>query len=148
MKNKSDGGNCSRCGKEITDNNFGDSITAEEVIVCDSCAEKHKLSIIAELNKFRQSKEYNDRLALKEKILWGSESLGHIYDNGTGTIRESISDYDNLNIFELQLYVIEIELLCVEDLLRDNDSGLPTINNPKLNKLRKMLKKCVEKPIT
>src|SRR4030042_5568310 len=102
IKNKSEWGNCSICGKEITDNNFGDCIEAEEVYVCDSCAEKHKLFIIIELNKFRQSKDFNEVFALKKKILWVSESLGNIFDNADKSIQESVPDYDNYNVFELQ----------------------------------------------
>jgi len=43
MKNKSEWGSCARCVVEITDNNFGDCIEAEEIIVCDSCAEQHNI---------------------------------------------------------------------------------------------------------
>ena len=139
MKNKTECGNCSRCGKEITDNNFGGCIEAEEVYVCDSCAEKHRLSIIAELNKFRQSKEFNDRLALKKKILWASESLGNIFDNATGTIIENVFDYDNCNVFELQSDLLNIELDCVNNNLAEGELGIPTKNNPKLQALRKDL---------
>jgi ribosome-binding protein aMBF1 (putative translation factor) len=67
MKNKSEWGNCSRCGKEITDKNFGDCIEAEEVYVCDSCAEKHISAIINNLEAFRKSKEYNSVLELRKK---------------------------------------------------------------------------------
>jgi len=139
MKNKSEWGNCSRCGKEITDDTFGDCIEAEEVYVCDSCAEKHRLSIIAELNKFRQSKEFNDRLALRNKILWASESLGNIFDNATGTIIESVSDYDNCNVFELQSDLLNIELDCVNNNLAEGELGIPTKDNPELQALRKNL---------
>ena len=123
----------------MTEKNFGDSITAEEVYVCDDCARKHKHSIINELEKFRKSKEYNDRLELKKKILWASESLGNYFDNATGTIIESVSDYDNCNVFELQSDLLNIELDCVNSNLAEGEFGFPTKNNPELQNLRKDL---------
>jgi len=139
MKNKSEWGNCSRCGKEITDKNFGDCIEAEEILVCDSCADKHRLSIIAELNKFRQSKGFSDRLALKQKILWASESMGNIFDNGDKSCMESVTDYDNYNVFELQVTLLDIlqtELECF--LMKEDLEGLDKMikNNPEIEKLR------------
>jgi len=140
MKNKSEWGNCSRCGKEITDDTLGDMIEAEEILVCDSCAEKHRLSIIAELNKFRQSKDFSDRLALKQKILWASERLGDLFDNATGTIIESVSDYDNYNVFELQVTLLdilqtELENYIFPDILEeDYDKAIK--RNPEIEKLR------------
>jgi DNA-directed RNA polymerase subunit RPC12/RpoP len=129
-------GNCSRCGKEITDNTIGDMIEAEEVLVCDSCADKHRLYLITELDKFRQSKEFNDILALRKKLLWASEKLGNCWDNATGTIIESVSDYNNLNVFELQSDLLNIELDCVNNNLAEGELGLPTKDNPKLKDLQ------------
>jgi DNA-directed RNA polymerase subunit RPC12/RpoP len=139
IKKITEWGNCSRCRKKITDNTIGDIIEAEEVIVCDSCAKKHRLYIIAEINKFRQSKEFNDRLALRNKILWASESLGNYFDNATGTIIESVSDYDNCNVFELQSDLLNIELDCVNNNLAEGELGIPTKDNPELQALRKDL---------
>jgi hypothetical protein len=110
MKNKSEWGNCSRCGKEITDKNFGGEIEAEELLVCNDCERQHKKNIIAELNKFRQSKDFSDRLALKQKILWTSESLGHYFDNATGTIRESVIDQR-----DAAWYLLRFELNLTEE---------------------------------
>ena len=140
IKNKSEWGNCSRCGKEITDNNFGGCIEAEEIYVCDSCADKHRLHIIAELDKFRQSKGFSDRLALKQKILWTSESLGNIFDNGDGSCMESVSDYDNYNVFELQVTLLDILQTTLENYIfpdgleEDYDKAIK--RNPDMERLR------------
>jgi len=141
IKNKTEWGNCPRCWKEITENNFGDCIEAEETLVCDSCAEKHNLFIIGELNKFRQSKKFNDRLALINKILWASEEKGYWYDAGDKSYIENVSDYESKNVFELQLYIIEIELLSVKELLAEGDFGFPTKDIPELQALIKELLK-------
>jgi len=140
MKNKTEWGNCSRCGKEITDNNFGDSIEAEEVLVCDSCAEKHRLHIITELNNFRQGKEFNDKLALRKKILWSSEQLGNWFDAGDKSYIESVSDYDNYNLFELQVTLLDTLQTLLENYIYPNgleeDLDEAIKRNPEMEKLR------------
>lgn len=130
---------CSRCKKVITNNNFGDSIEAEEVLVCNGCADEHKQYIITELDKFRHSKEFDDKLALRNKILWASEQLGNCFDNADKSVQESVSDYMYKNVFDLQLYIIELELICVEGLLSEGEFGLPIKDNPELQTLRKEL---------
>ena len=106
---------CKRCNEELTDNNFGDCIEAEEIIVCDSCARKHKHYIIGELNKFRESKEFNELLALRRKILWASESLGNMFDAGDKSYIESVSDYNNYNVFDLQIDLLDILQSTLQD---------------------------------
>lgn len=140
MKNKSEWGNCSRCGKEITDKNFGGEIEAEELLVCNDCERQHKKNIIVELNKFRQSKDFSDRLALKQKILWTSESLGNIFDNADKSIQESVADYDNYNVFELQVTLLDIlqteleNYICPDILEEDIEEAIK--RNPDMEKLR------------
>lgn len=145
MKNKYDWGSCSRCKKEITEDNFGDCIEGEEVIICDSCARKHSLYIIKELEKFRQSKEFEDVIALRKKVLWASESLGNLFDNATGTIKESVSDYDNYNVFELQSFLLGILETEIENYILpnglDDDIDECIKKNPGLNKLRLDIRK-------
>lgn len=133
-------GNCSRCGKEITDNTIGDIIEAEEVLVCDSCAEKHRLFIITELKKFRQGKEFNDKLALRKKILWSSEQLGNWFDAGDKSYIESVSDYDNYNLFELQVTLLDTLQTLLENYIHPNglkeDLDEAIKRNPDMEKLR------------
>src|SRR3989344_2579607 len=119
MKTKYEWGNCSRCGKEITDNNFGDRITGEEVLVCDSCAEKHRIKVIKELERFRKSKDYNNILSLRKKMLWISEQMGNWGDNADKSCMESITDYDDWDIKELQTSILDNEITLVEELLPD-----------------------------
>lgn len=133
-------GNCSRCGKEINNNTIGDIIEAEEVLVCDSCAEKHRLYIITELNKFRQSKEFNDKLALRKKILWSSEQLRNWFDAGDKSYIESVSDYDNYNLFELQVTLLDTLQTLLENYIYPNgleeDLDEAIKRNPDMEKLR------------
>lgn len=133
--NRIDWGRCAMCKARITDNNLGDCIEAEEVLVCSSCSIKHLNSIIAELEAFRKKKEFNQVFELRKKILWVSEKMGHWFDNGDKSIQESVSDYDNYNVFELQLWLIDNEITIVDNLIEDED-GLPTNKYPKLNRLR------------
>ena len=144
MKNKSEWGNCSRCGKEITDDNFGDCIEAEEVYVCDSCAEKHIASVINKLEAFRKSKEYNSVLELRKKMLWISEKMGNWEDNGDKTSMESVTDYDDWEIKELQTSIIEIEInllqnLLYGDILEGNEKEFSETDKQR-ERLRKKLK--------
>lgn len=136
MENKSEWDKCSKCGKEITDNNFGDIIEVEKVLVCDSCSRKHRLYIITELNKFRQSKEFNDKLALRKKILWTSEQLGNWFDNATGTEQESVSDYNNFNLFELQVFLLDIFQTLLEKYIFPDLEIDYSKKYPELEKLR------------
>jgi DNA-directed RNA polymerase subunit RPC12/RpoP len=133
-------GNCSRCGKEITDNIIGEIIEAEEVPVCDRCAEKHRLYIISELNKFRQGKEFNDKLPLRKKILWSSEQLGNWFDAGDKSYIERVFDYDNYNLFELQVTLLDTLQTLLENYIYPNgleeDLDEAIIRNPDMEKLR------------
>lgn len=138
--NKSEWGNCSRCGKEITDDNFGDEIEAEELLVCDSCAEKHNLFMITELNKFRQSKEFENKLALRKKILWANEEQGNQMDAGDKSYIESVYDYDKYNLFELQVYILDMLQTILENYISpeglEEDIEEAIKRNPDMEKLR------------
>lgn len=140
MINKSEWGYCSKCGIEITNNNIGDMIEAEEKLVCVRCAEKHIRDIIRELELFRKSKEFKQELALRKKILWTSEQMGNWFDNADKSIQESVTDYDNLNLFELQFYIIESELRLVESFALDNEDYEFRLN-PDMKVLREELLK-------
>jgi len=130
---------CSRCGKEITNDNLGYIIGDEEIIVCDSCADKHRLYVIRELNKFRKEQGFNDKIALRKKILWSSQEMGNCFDAGDKSYIENVYDYDNDNVFELQSDLLNIELDCVNTNLAEGGLGLPTKDNPELQELRKEL---------
>jgi len=135
---KMDWGNCVKCGIKITDKNFGDCIGIEENIVCADCSEKHLNYMIEELETFRKGKGFNGILDLRKKILWVSEQMGNWMNNATGTIVEGVTDYNEYNIFELQLWLLDNEITIVENLLKDDD-GFLTRHNPKMEALRKEL---------
>jgi len=140
MKEKTEFSNCVKCDIEITDNNLGNLYEIEEKIYCDNCAKDYEIELIKELEKFRNSEKFKDILALRKMILRISENLGNIFDNATGTIQQSVSDYNNYTMFELQIFLIDIEFDIINSLLKD-DLGIPNINNPKLNKLKQTILK-------
>jgi len=129
---------CGKCGVEINGNNLGDIIEAEEVLVCDSCSKKHRLYMIAELNGFRLSKEFNNnRIALRKKILWTSDKMGRWFDAGDKSYIESVSDYYDFNLFELQSDILE-SLVCIletfiyPDLEEDYSNKYPELERLRL----------------
>jgi DNA-directed RNA polymerase subunit RPC12/RpoP len=145
IKKITEWGNCSRCRKKITDNTIGDIIEAEEVIVCDSCAKKHRLYIIAEINKFRQSKDFNNIIALRKKLLWLSEQMGNWHDAGDKFYYiESVYEYNKYNIYELQFYLIS-DTLCIIDTFFLESENYDRKIKPKLKNLREELRKEYDK---
>lgn len=118
MSNKIDFGLCGKCNKHII--RLGGSIEADEKLVCSECYKDHLVKVVAEVEAFRKSKCFDDVLELKNKILWLSETMGHLFDNADKSSQESVSDYDGMNQFKLQLYIIDIELNIVErELIED-----------------------------
>jgi protein-arginine kinase activator protein McsA len=141
MRNKSEWGNCKRCGKKITDNNLGDVIEAEEIMVCDSCAEKHSLSIIAELDKFRHSKDFNNWIKTRNKLLWVSEQMGNWFDNADKSCMESVSDYDRDSLQTLQSILLDNLCTITENYIfpkgiLEEDYNKAIKRNPDMEKLR------------
>lgn len=111
-------GLCGKCNKPIKE--LGGEIEADEMLVCKECYKDHIIRVVNEVESFRKSSAFNDVLELKNKILWLSESMGHLFDNADKSSQESVSDYDGMNQFKLQLYIIDIELNLVErELMED-----------------------------
>ncbi len=134
-------GNCSRCGKKINNKTIGDIIGADEVIVCNSCADKHKMNIITNLNQFRLSKEFDSILSLRKKILWSNEELGNWYDSGDKSFMESISDYNNYNIFELKVTLLDTLQTLIENYIYPDLDLDYSAKYPELEKLRLEVRK-------
>lgn len=145
MKNKTGQDRCARCGVILTYNNLGDCIEAEEIIVCESCAEKHRLFMIKELLKFRKSKDFNNVIKLRKKILWTSEKMGHWFDAGDKSYIENVSDYDYYNKFELQITLLDMLQSLLENYIFPNgleeDYDEAIKKNPDMEKLRLEVRK-------
>jgi len=97
---------CAKCGKKTE--NLGGTYEDKELIYCEECSKAKELEIIKDLDDFRKSKNFHDKLALKKKILMTSEELGHIFDNSDKSHQENVSDYDELDIYELQVCILDI----------------------------------------
>jgi hypothetical protein len=132
-KNNSEWGNCPRCGNRI---NHGSTIESDEKLVCESCADKHELFIVGELNKFRLSKDFSNKISLRKKILWSSEQLGHWFDAGDKSYIENVSDYDDKNIFQLQIYILDAMQTLLENYIYPELEIDYSNKYPELEKLR------------
>lgn len=142
---RNDFGNCQKCGIEITENNLGNEIGAEEVLICKTCEIKYNRDLIEKINQFRLSNEFENKLSLKRKILEISESLGHMFDNADKSVQESVSDYDNSNLFELQIIILDIlqtlleNYICPDPLEEDIEKAIE--KNSEMEKLRLEVRK-------
>jgi hypothetical protein len=92
-------GDCKKCGVSL-DDNLGDEFDIG--LLCEKCADIELKKIIAELKIFIRSKHMNSRIAIRNKILWLSERMGFWFDSGTGLYIESVRDYDDWTLKELQ----------------------------------------------
>ncbi len=91
--------------------------------------------IIKELEVFRKNKDFEDKTSLRKKILRLSEQMDYWLDSGNGLYIESVSDYDNYNIFELQALLLDRELTLIESFEND-DFNIPSKWNKQYQEAR------------
>lgn len=106
QQNKNFWGDCGNCGTKINDNNFGYDLEEDRGYICDDCFKKHLRVLIKDLKKFIGSKDFNDKLKLKKKILWVSDQMGHWHDNADKSSMESVTDYDSWSVRKLKLEIV------------------------------------------
>lgn len=122
-------GKCVNCNTKIAERNFGYQIDAG--LICSVCEQKHLLMLIDDLERFRKSKAFEDKQEVKKKILWLSEKMGYWFDNADGSIQESIGEYDQYNLFELQCQLLDQEITLIQNL----DSKKKARLKKKINKI-------------
>jgi hypothetical protein len=93
-------GECKKCGVIIGDNNLGGEFDIG--LLCKGCADIEVTEIITNLKDFVKSEKMNNWIDVRNKILWLSERMGYWYDSGTGIYIESVGDYDDWSLIELQ----------------------------------------------
>lgn len=108
---------CSKCGCEITENNFGNEIEAEEIFVCSKCEEKHCREVIATLESFRKSNDFKSILALRNQIQWLREKMGNWHDNADKSSMGSVTDFEDKDLIQLQNWLIADEITIIEGIL-------------------------------
>ena len=92
-------------------------------VFCSKCYKEEITPVIKILNHFRKSEDFNNKNELIKKQLWFSEEMACWHDliipigNGIDetTHQESVSDYMDKTIKELQLLILDELLLVVGD---------------------------------